>query len=100
MFHYVVVYLGNNKDILKECFMNRETEKMFSIVSFFAFIVTFVLSFMNSAFIPACMLMLSLFTFTICYMIQNDKKILLYILFTVGVLLIIGSLVYTFVRIY
>ena len=80
--------------------MNKETENLFSIVSFFAFLVTFILSFMNNSFIPACMLMLSLFIFTICYKLGDNKKILLYILFIVGVLLIIGSLVYTFMRIY
>lgn len=79
--------------------MNKETEKLFCIVSLFAFLVTLVLSIMNSAFIPACMLMLALFLFTICYIIQDNKKTLLYILFVVGVLLIIGSLVYTYMRI-
>ena len=80
--------------------MNKDMEKMFSIVSFFAFFVTFILSFMNSAFISACMLMLSLFLFTLCYMIKDNNKKLLYILFIIGVLLIVGSLVYMFVRIY
>ena len=80
--------------------MNKETENMFSIVSFFAFVVTFILSCMNNAFIPACMLMCALFIFTICYRIGDNKKKLLYILFSVGVLLIIGSLVVLFVRIY
>ena len=79
--------------------MNKETQKLFSIVSFFAFVVTFILSFMNMAFIPACMLMLALFIFTICYRLEDNKKTLLYILFVVGVLLIIGSLVYTLMRI-
>lgn len=79
--------------------MNRETEKLFSIVSLFAFIVTLVLSFMNSSFIPSCMLMLSLFLFSVCYLIRDNKKINMYILFVVGVLLIIGSLVYTYMRI-
>ena len=79
--------------------MNKETEKLFSIVSMFAFFVTLVLSFMNKKFIPACMLMLALFIFTICYMIQDNKKIVLYILFVMGVLLIIGALVYTYMRI-
>ncbi len=80
---------------------NNETEKLFSIVSLFAFIVTFILSIMNTAFIPSCMLMLSLLLFSICYIIKdNSKKIVMYILYIVGVLLIIGSLIYTFVRIY
>ena len=80
--------------------MKKETERMFLIVSILAFIVTFVLSLMNSAFIPSCMLMLSLMLFCICYMIKDNKKTIMYILFVVGVLLIIGSLVYTFMRIY
>lgn len=80
--------------------MNRDTERLFSIVSFFAFFVTFILSFMNSAFISACMLMLALFLFTLCYMIKDNKKTILYILFIVGVLLIVGALVYMFVRLY
>ena len=79
--------------------MNKETEKLFSIVSLFAFIVTLVLSFMNSIFIPSCMLMLSLFLFSVCYIIRDDKKVYMYILFILGVLLIIGSLVYTYMRI-
>lgn len=80
---------------------NNETERVFTIVSLFAFIVTFILSLMNTAFIPSCMLMLSLLLFSICYMIKdNSKKIVMYILYIVGVLLIIGSLIYTFMRIY
>ena len=80
--------------------MNKETEKMFSIFSFFAFLVTFILSFMNNIFICACMLMLSLFLFSICYMLDEKKKIVVYILFSIGVLLVVGSLVYMFMRIY
>ena len=79
--------------------MNKETQKLFTIVSLFAFIVTLILSTMNTSFISACMLMLSLLIFSICYRLKDDKKILVYILFTVGVLLIIGSLVYTYVRV-
>ena len=80
--------------------MNKETENMFSIFSFFAFFVTFILSFMNDKFIPASMLMFALFLFTLCYRLGDTKKKLLYILFTIGVLLIVGSLVVLFVRIY
>ena len=79
--------------------MKKETERLFLIVSKFAFIVTTVLSIMNRIFIPSCMLMLSLMLFCICYMIKDNKKTIMYILFVVGVLLIIGSLVYTYMRI-
>ena len=85
----------------KESKKNNDTQNLLVIISSFAFIVTFILSFMNSAFVPSCMLMLSLLLFSICYRIQNDnKKKLMYILYVIGVLLIIGSLVYTFMRIY
>ena len=80
---------------------NNDTDKIFIIISSFAFGVTLILSFMNTDFIPSCMLMLSLLLFSICYMIKdNDKKICLYVLYVIGVLLIIGSLTYTFMRIY
>ena len=80
---------------------NNDIEKMFIIVSSFAFVVTLILSIMNSKFIPSCMLMLSLLLFSICYLIRNNNnKLYMYILYGVGVLLIIGSLIYTFVRIY
>ena len=79
--------------------MKKETEKMFVIVSFFAFVVTLILSFLNNIFIPSCMLMFSLLLFSICYMIKDDKKVYMYLLFVLGVLLIIGSLVYTCMRI-
>ena len=90
---YLRIYKGNN--------MKKETEKLFISISLIAFVVTLILSFMNSAFIPSCMLMLSLLLFSICYIIKdNNKKIILYILYVVGVLLIMGSLIYTYVRIY
>ena len=44
--------------------MNKKKSDNFNmvmVVSMFAFIVTFILSTMNSKFIPSCMLMLSLF---------------------------------------
>jgi len=79
--------------------MNNENEKIFSIVAFFLMGITLVLSTMNPAFIPSFMLMLSLFIFSICYIIKDTKKVATYILFTIGVLLIIASLAYTYMRI-
>lgn len=80
--------------------MNKENEKIFSIVAFFLMIVTIVLTFMNINFLSSSMLMTSLFIFSICYIIKDNKKVLTYILFTVGVLLVIASLVYTFMRVF
>ena len=80
--------------------MKKESVNLVSLVSLFAFLVTLILSFMNTKFIPSCMLMLSLLIFSICYVIKdNGKKVLLYILYIIGVLLIIGSLIYTNMRI-
>ena len=80
--------------------MKKDNLNLFSLVSLFAFLVTLVLSFMNNKFIPSCMLMLSLLVFSICYVIKdNNKKVLLYILYILGVGLIIGSLIYTNMRI-
>ena len=79
--------------------MKKETQNLFCIVSFFAFLVTLILSFMNNNFISACMLMLSLFVFSICFRLDDNKKTFMYILFGIGVLLIIGSLVYIGMRV-
>ena len=79
---------------------NKKINKIFSIVVLIITVITLLLSvFYNSAFVPTFMLMLSLFLFSICYYIRGEKKDLLYILFIVGVLLIIGSIAYTFMRI-
>lgn len=51
----------------------------------------------DKAFVPSSMLMLSLFIFSVCYYIKDDKKNLMYVLFVVGVLLIIASLIYTYI---
>ena len=51
-------------------------------------------------FISAFMLWVSLFIFSICYNIRDEEdKTKLYILFIIGVLLIIGSVVYMVMRI-
>ena len=78
----------------------NDTTNMFIIVSLFAFVVTFILTLMNNAFVPSCMLMLSLLLFSICYKIQESNKKVMYTLYVIGVLLILCSLVYTFTRIY
>ena len=79
--------------------MNKENEKIFSIVAFFLMGITIILSMMNPAFIPAAMFMSSLFIFSICYLIKDTKKTVTYILFTIGVILIIAALIYTYMRI-
>ena len=78
---------------------NKKAIKNFCISSLLVTLGTLLLSiFYNSAFIPSFMLMLSLFIFSICYYIKDDKKKLMYVLFVIGVLLIFLSLGYTFMR--
>ena len=78
---------------------NKKIIKGFCVVVFIVTLGTLGLSiFYNKAFIPSFMLMLSLFLFGICYYIKDDKKNIMYILFVTGVLLIVSSLLYTFMR--
>ena len=79
-----------------------EEKKMLKVCEGLTLVIivgTLLLSvFYNSAFVPSFMLMLSLFVFEICYEIKDSKKSMLYFLFVVGVLLVFGSLLYTFMR--
>ena len=78
----------------------KKNNKLIYIVPLVIVFVTLGLSFYNQAFIPSFLLMLSLFLFSICFYIREmeDKKKVMYGLFIIGVLLIIGSLVYTYIR--
>ncbi len=78
---------------------NKKLNKIFLGLSLLVTLVTLGLSlFYNLAFLPSFMLMSSLFLFSVCYYIKDSKKNLMYVLFILGVLLIIGSLVYTAMR--
>ncbi len=79
--------------------MDKKTIKIFSIVVLLVALITLGLSiFYNRAFISSCMLMTSLFLFSICYYLGDKKKGLMYTLFIFGVLLIVASLCYTYLR--
>jgi len=84
----------------KENNKRNETAELLIIISAFAFGVTLILSFMNNKFISACMLMLAFLLFSICFFINDNTKKVMYILYILGVALIIGALVYMFVGIY
>ena len=78
----------------------KNKNKILMVIFFIVSLVLLGLSFMNTAFIAAFMLWLSLFVFSICYFIKDDNKKKTEIpLFCVGVLLIIGAIVYTLMRI-
>lgn len=79
---------------------NKKNIKLFCIIVLIVTIVTLLLSiFYSMAFLSSFMLMLSLFLFGCCYYLKDDNKRLTYILFSIGVLLIIGSLVYTYIKV-
>ena len=78
----------------------KKNIKLFGCFVLIIIIATLCLSiFYSTAFIPSCILMTSLELFVACYYIKDDNKELMNVLFVVGVLLIIASLVYTFMRV-
>lgn len=66
-----------------------------------AFLVLLFLSMTNEIFIPATLIAFALFLFCICYYYIEDesKKKMVYVLFALGVLLIIIEVVYTLVKV-
>lgn len=79
---------------------NKKNIKLFCIIVLIVTIVTLLLSiFYSMAFLSSFMLMLSLSLFGCCYYLKDDNKKVTYILFSIGVLLIIGSLVYTYIKV-
>ena len=74
----------------------KRTNTLFLLLAILAFALSV---FYNDAFVPSFLLMLALFLFGLCYYNGSEKKTLTYTLFTLGVALIIASLVYTFMRI-
>ena len=79
---------------------NKNLIRKFSYVMLGIVFITLGLCFVNSAFIPSFMLMLSLYLFSLSYLMYlSEKKNVMYILFLVGILLIVGSLIYTGMRI-
>ncbi len=77
----------------------KKNIKIFGVLVLFVVIATLLLSiFYDTAFIPSCILMSSLFLFIICYIIKDDKRGIMYLLFIIGVILIFISLWYTIMR--
>ena len=79
--------------------MDKKVIKYFSGFSLVLVVGTLLASiFYSRSFIPSCMLMSALFLFSVCYYVKDDKKNLMYGLFILGVLFVIASLVYTYLR--
>lgn len=78
---------------------NRKIIKGFCVVVFILMLGTLGAAlFYNSAFMSSFLLMSSLFLFGVCYYIKDNSKIIVYVLFIIGILLIICSLIYTYLR--
>ena len=79
--------------------MNKKIIRVIIGMIFLIALVLFGLIFVDSAFISAFMLWLSLFVFSICfYLKDSNKKKTIIFLYVVGILLIIGAIVYMIVR--
>ena len=79
----------------------RKIELTISIVVGVIFLVLLILSLTNIVYLPATLISLALFFFCICYYYIEDqsKKKLVYILFSLGVLLIVVEVIYTLIKI-
>lgn len=77
-------------------------ELIISVVIGIIFLVFLFLALTNEVFIPATLISFALFLFCICYHYIEDesKKKMVYVLFALGVLLIIIEVVYTIVKVY
>lgn len=81
--------------------MFNKIEKIISLCVGIAFIVLLFLSMSNEVFIPAALIAFALFLFCICYYYIEDesKKKMVYVLFGLGVLLILIEVIYTLVKV-
>ena len=79
----------------------KKVELIISLIVGVIFLVLLVLSIINVVFLPATLILFALFLFCICYYYIKDesKKKMVYILFGLGVLLIVIEVIYTLVKI-
>ena len=78
---------------------NKKNIKLFGVSVLFVVIATLLLSiFYDTAFIPSCILMFSLFLFVVCYIVKDNNRGIMYLLFVIGVILIFVALGYTLKR--
>ena len=79
----------------------KKVELIISLIVGVIFLVLLVLSIINVVFLPATLILFALFLFCICYYYIEDgsKKKMVYILFGLGVLLIVIEVIYTLVKI-
>ena len=99
-----IPFFGNFNEEKYKFIDTNKLRKMELIISIFVgiiFLALLVCAIINKVFIPAALISFALLLFCICYYYIEDesKKKLVYILFGVGVLLIIIEVIYTLVNI-
>ena len=79
----------------------RKIEFIISLGIGFVFLVLLFLTMRNDVYLPATLISFALFLFCISYYYMEDesKKKLVYVLFALGVLLIVIEVVYTLVKV-
>lgn len=79
----------------------KKIEMIIALCVGIAFLVLLFLSMTNEIFIPATLIAFALFLFCICYYYLEDesKKKMVYVLFGLGVFLIIIEIIYTLVKV-
>lgn len=89
--------MKKNTDKNKVLKSNRSYEKVICYIVGILFIVLAVLSFNMIEFLPSAIIMLSLLFFCICYYYKEDKEkqLLVYLLFGLGVGLLVFAVFYT-----
>ena len=75
----------------------KKTEFIISIIIGIIFLIMLGFAICNKAFVPITLVNFAMFLFSICYYYIDDKskKNVVYILFTIGVLLIVAEVIYT-----
>lgn len=79
----------------------KKAEFLIALLVGIIFLVMLGFAVCNRVFIPVTLVTFSMFLFSICYYYIEDKskKKVVYILFSIGVLLIIAEVIYTLVNI-
>lgn len=92
--------MKKNKEVKYKTFDTeklRKVEFIVTLVMGIIFLVMLGFAICNKVFIPVTLVTFAMLLFCICYYYINDnkKKKLVYILFSIGVLLIIAEVIYT-----
>ena len=96
--------MKKNKPVKYKAFNTNKIKKAEAIVIFVISIIFLIMlgfAVCNKAFIPLALISFAMLLFSICYYFieDKDKKKLVYILFSIGVIIIIVEVIYTLVNI-